>query len=131
MSTSLQKLLQLILQSVTLKVSQSAVLSSCVTSDVHETVTLQPNFFLLSKTGESSATSSYVVVPERFGQSEARASRNEERLGKRPSFAPTSGDNRCKKETHVNMNFMHHFYVLSFYFIFFQGISTNFFSWKT
>ena len=35
-------------------------------------------FILLSRTAESSATSGYVVVPERFGQSEARASRNVE-----------------------------------------------------
>ena len=32
---------------------------------------------LLSRTAESNATSGYVVVPERFGQGEARAGRNE------------------------------------------------------
>ena len=36
-------------------------------------------FRLLSSTAESGATSGYVVVPERFGQNEARAGRNVER----------------------------------------------------
>ena len=52
-------------------------------------------FILLSSTAESSATSSYVVVPERFGQSEARAGRTVERTRKKPSFVPSSGLNRC------------------------------------
>ena len=52
-------------------------------------------FILLSSTAESSATSGYVVVPERFGQSEARASRNVERTKKKPSFVLSSGFNRC------------------------------------
>ena len=34
------------------------------------------------RTEESSATSDYVVVPERFGKSEARAGKNEERTRK-------------------------------------------------
>ena len=43
---------------------------------------------LLSSTSESSTTNGYVVVPERFGQSEARASRTEERAEEKPSFVP-------------------------------------------
>ena len=39
-------------------------------------------FILLSSTAESSATNGYVVVPERFGQNEAQAGRNEERAKK-------------------------------------------------
>ena len=51
--------------------------------------------FILSSTAESSDTSGYVVVPERFGQSEARAGRNVERTGKKRSFVPSIGFNRC------------------------------------
>ena len=40
------------------------------------------HFILLSSTAESSTTSGYIVVPERFGENEEPASRNEERLGK-------------------------------------------------
>ena len=40
-------------------------------------------FILLSSTVDSSATSGYAVVPERFGQNEVRASRNEERARKK------------------------------------------------
>ena len=36
------------------------------------------HFILLSSTAECSATSGYVVVPERFGQNEEPVSRNEE-----------------------------------------------------
>ena len=46
-------------------------------------------------TAESSATSGYVVFPERFGQSEAQPGRNMERTWKKPSFVPSSGFNRC------------------------------------
>ena len=52
-------------------------------------------FILLSSTAKSSATGGYVVVPERWGQSEARASRNVERTKKKPSFVPSSGFSRC------------------------------------
>ena len=45
-------------------------------------------FILLSSTAASSATSGYVVVPERFGQSEEPACSNEERTRKKPSFVP-------------------------------------------
>ena len=45
-------------------------------------------FILLSSTAVSSATSGYVVVPERFGQSEEPACSNEERTRKKPSFVP-------------------------------------------
>ena len=44
---------------------------------------------LLSSTAESSATSGYVVAPERSGQSEPWASRNVERVRKKPSLVPT------------------------------------------
>ena len=47
----------------------------------------------LSSTAESSATSGYVVAPERSGQSEAWAGGNVERARKKPSFAPNSGFN--------------------------------------
>ena len=53
-------------------------------------------FILLSSTVESSATSGYVVFPERFGQNEARVGRKVERTRKKPSFLPSSGFNRCK-----------------------------------
>ena len=43
-----------------------------------------------SSTAESSATSSYVVVPERLGQNAEPASRTEERTEKKPRFAPSS-----------------------------------------
>ena len=46
-------------------------------------------FILLSRTAESSATSGYVVVPERFGQSEARAGRNVERTKRKPNLIPS------------------------------------------
>ena len=52
-------------------------------------------FILLSSTAESSATSGYVVAPERSGQSEARDGRNVERTGRKPSFVPNSGFIRC------------------------------------
>ena len=62
-------------------------------------------WILLSSTAESSATSGYVVVPERSGQSEAWAARNVERTGKKRSFVSNSGFNRCSMSHHVNMNF--------------------------
>ena len=52
-------------------------------------------FILLSSTAESSATSGYVVAPERFGQDAEPATRNEERTRKKPSFVPSSGFKRC------------------------------------
>ena len=52
-------------------------------------------FIILSSTAESSATSGYVVVPDRSGQSEARATRSVERTGKKPSFVSSNGFNRC------------------------------------
>ena len=51
-------------------------------------------FLLLSSTGESSATSGDVVVPERFDQNKEPASRNEEQTRKKPSFSPNSGFDR-------------------------------------
>ena len=51
-------------------------------------------FILLSSIAENSATSGYVVVPERFGQNEEPVSRNEERAREKPSFDPSSGFNR-------------------------------------
>ena len=45
-------------------------------------------FILLSGTAVSSATSGYVVVPERFGQNEEPAGSNGERTRKKPSFVP-------------------------------------------
>ena len=43
---------------------------------------------LLSSTAASSATSGYVVVPERSGQTEEPAGSNEERTSKKPIFVP-------------------------------------------
>ena len=43
-------------------------------------------FIPLSSTAASSATSGYVVVPERFGQNEEQAGSNEERNKKKTSF---------------------------------------------
>ena len=40
------------------------------------------HFILLSSSAVSSATSAYVVVPERFGQNAEPGSRNEERIRK-------------------------------------------------
>ena len=71
-------------------------------------------FILLSSTAESSATSRYVVVPEYFGQNEEPASRNDECATKKPSFLPICGFNRRNMKKHVNMNFIHHLYVLLF-----------------
>ena len=59
-------------------------------------------FILLSSTAESTATSSYVVVPERFGQSEARPGRNVERTGKKPSFDPMQYVTTCKRELYLS-----------------------------
>ena len=50
-------------------------------------------FILLSSTAESSATSGYVVDPERSGQREASAGKNLERTKKKPNFVPSSGFN--------------------------------------
>ena len=61
------------------------------------------HFHLLSSTAESSATSGYVVSPERFGQNEEQDSRNDKRARKKPSFVPSSGFNRCNMKTHVNI----------------------------
>ena len=45
-------------------------------------------FIILSSTAVSSATSGYVVVPERFGQIEEPACSNEERTREKPTFVP-------------------------------------------
>ena len=55
------------------------------------------HFILLSSTAQSSTTSGYVVVPERFGQNEEPASRNEEPNRKKSSSVPSSGLNRFNK----------------------------------
>ena len=65
---------------------------------------------LLSSTAESSATSGYVVAPERSGQIEAWASRNVERARKKPSLFPTVDltDATCNHEpflVFINLNF--------------------------
>ena len=53
------------------------------------------HFILLSSTAESSGTSNYVVVPERFGQNAEPASRLEERTRKKPSFVPSNRFKQC------------------------------------
>ena len=45
-------------------------------------------FNLLSSTAASSATSGYIVVPERFGQNKELACSNKERTRRKPSFVP-------------------------------------------
>ena len=50
---------------------------------------------LVKSIAESTATSGYVVAPERLSQSEAWAGRNVERTRKKPSFVPNSGFNQC------------------------------------
>ena len=52
-------------------------------------------FILHNSITDISATSGYVVVPERFGQNEEPASRNEERAKKKPRSVLSSGFNRC------------------------------------
>ena len=68
----------------------------------------------LSNTAESNATSRYIIVPERFGQNEDRASRNEEWARKKPSFVPSSGFNRCNMQTHVilKLSIIYKFFIL-------------------
>ena len=41
----------------------------------------------------------YVAVPERFGQIEEPASRNEERTEEKPKFVPKNGFNQCIKSS--------------------------------
>ena len=54
-------------------------------------------FILFSCTAESSATSGYAVVTERFSQSEARASKKAKRTRKNFSFVHSIGFNRCSR----------------------------------
>ena len=61
---------------------------------------------LLSSTAESSATSGYVVAPERSHQSELWVSRNVELAKKKPSFVPNSGFNRCSMKTWTFLAFI-------------------------
>ena len=75
------------------------------------------HFILLSSTAESSAARGYVVVPERFGQNAEPATLNKERTRKKPTFVPSGGVNRFKIKKHVNMSFLHLFYVFQFIFI--------------
>ena len=75
---------------------------------------LATQFILLISTAETHDTSSYVVVPEYFGQNGEPANRNKERAGKKPRFGSRSGLIRCSKKKHVNMNFTHHLFVLYF-----------------
>ena len=77
------------------------------------------HFILLSITADSSATSDYVVVPERFGQNEEPAKRNEERAKKKPSLVPSSVFNQCIMKTHVNMNFIDNFFNIFYVFYLF------------
>ena len=46
------------------------------------------HFIDLSCTATSSATDEYVTIPQRVGQKEETASRNEERTGNQPSVGP-------------------------------------------
>ena len=55
---------------------------------------IDTQIILLSSIAESSATIGYVVVPERYAQSEAGATRNVERTKKKLSFVPSSEFNQ-------------------------------------
>ena len=46
------------------------------------------HFIILSSTAESSATSGYLVVPERFGQNEEPVGGNKEGAEKKPNLVP-------------------------------------------
>ena len=65
----------------------------CATTLFHfgrkRNVYVATRIILLSSTAESSATSGYVVAPDRSGKIEAWASRKAERAKKRPSLFPT------------------------------------------
>ena len=74
------------------------------------------HFTLFSSTAESSATSGYVVLPERFRQNAEPASRSAKQTRKKPSFAPRSGFKLCNMQAHVNMNFFIIFMYLFFVF---------------
>ena len=67
------------------------------------------HFILLSSTAMSSATGGYVVVPERFGQNEETASRNDERTRKRPSFVLKNVFKRCSDKTCLFQTLIHDF----------------------
>ena len=51
------------------------------------------HFILCTTTAKSSATSGYVVVPERFGQNDEPARKKEERIKEKPSFVLSKGFN--------------------------------------
>ena len=76
----------------------------CATTLFHfgrtRNVYVATRIILLSRTADSSASSGYVVAPERSGQSEAWAGRNEERVRKKPGLFPTVDliDAACKQE---------------------------------
>ena len=53
------------------------------------------HFILLRASVESSATSGYVVVPERFGQNVEPACRNDERTRRKLCFVSSSGFDCC------------------------------------
>ena len=78
-------------------------------------------FIVFSSTAESSATSCYVVVPERSGKSEARASRNVDWTKKKPTFVPSRAFKWCNWKKHVHMNFNNHLDVLYFKYSFIFG----------
>ena len=88
-------------------------------------------FILLSSTAESSAISGYVVVPERFGQNEEPASRNEERTGKNL----VCSQQWIQSMQHVNtvtMNFIHPFIHFNLCISFISGaFFSDFLLWKT
>ena len=72
---------------------------------------------LLSSTAESSATSGYVVAPERFGQIQAWASRNVERAKKKPSLFQTVvlTDAACNYESFYIINLIFSILMLCFH----------------
>ena len=76
-------------------------------------------FVLFSSTAESSATSGYVVAPEHFGQSEARAGRNVERFRKSLVLFPLVDlFNAVCKHKNLNLSILDMYFILCNLFIF-------------
>ena len=75
------------------------------------------HFILLSSTATSSATGGYIFVPERLGQNEKPASRDDERPRKKPSFVPNNVFKRCSEITCVFLTCNYDFFPIFFVFL--------------
>ena len=86
------------------------------------------HFILLSSTAESSATSGYVVVPERLGQNEEPAGNNKERAKEKPSLVPNVNlVDAIVFPKHVFIIFYDKFCVFYLFMVYFFS---TFFLWK-